>query len=266
MNSDSEIASILTEYEGISLEEVNRASLMRIKDNKYLFSVQHLPALLSLVKNEYRVMDIDGYRTQYYHTCYFDTDGHEMYFKHHRGIANRHKVRIRRYGASDLHFLEVKCKNAKGVTNKKRVRTDGMDHSRVLKEKEFLHAYSPYTGEDIVPTMENTFYRITLVNQRQTERVTLDHDLRFSSKHSGEELTLPGIAIAEIKYEGVLAGSAMHAAMRKLQISTSRFSKYAIGMALLHADLKQNRFKRRVRKVHQINDDYQPNTKPSKHA
>jgi hypothetical protein len=60
MSSTSEITSILTGYEGISLEEVNRASLMRRKDNKYLFSVQHLPTLLSLVKNEYRVMDIEG--------------------------------------------------------------------------------------------------------------------------------------------------------------------------------------------------------------
>jgi hypothetical protein len=32
---------------------------------------------------------------------------------------------------------------------------------------------------------------------------------------------------------------------------------------LLHADLKQNRFKRRVRKVHQINNDYQLTTKLS---
>jgi len=266
MSTTSEIASILTGYEGISLEEVNRASLMRRKDNKYLFSVQHLPSLLALVKNDYRVLDIDGYRAQHYHTRYFDTDGREMYYKHHRGMANRHKVRIRKYGASDLHFLEVKFKNAKGVTNKKRVRTDGMDPSILLKQQEFLHSYSPYAGEDIAPTMENEFNRITLVNQDQTERVTLDHDLRFSSKHSGEELTLPGIAIAEIKYEGFLSGSAMHAAMRELQISPSRFSKYAIGMALLHSELKQNRFKRRVRKVHQINDDYQPNTKPSKHA
>lgn len=263
MNTGSELEPILAGYKGISLEEVNRASLMRRKDNKYLFSVQHLPSLLSMVRDDYRVLDIDGYRAQYYHTCYFDTDGHEMYHKHHRGMANRHKIRIRRYGASDLHFLEVKQKNAKGVTNKKRVRTDGMDHSLLIKEDEFLRSCSPYVGEDILPSLENMFSRITLVSEGQTERVTLDYDLRFSSRQTGEELTLPGIAIAEIKYEGFLSGSPMHAAMRRSQIAPSRFSKYAIGMALLHEDLKQNRFKSRVRKVHQINNDYQPTVKLS---
>jgi hypothetical protein len=263
MNTGSEIAPILAGYEGISLEEVNKASLMRRKDNKYLFSVQHLPSLLSWVKNEYRVLDIDGHRAQHYHTCYFDTEGQEMYHKHHRGMANRHKVRIRRYGASDLHFLEVKLKNAKGVTTKKRVRTDGMDHSLLLKEEEFLLSCSPYVGEEITPSMENEFFRVTLVNHRQTERVTLDYDLRFSSRQNGEELILPGIAIAEIKYEGFLSGSSMHGAMRLSHISPSRFSKYAIGMALLHTGLKQNRFKHKVRKVHQINNDYQPTTKLS---
>ena len=263
MNTGSEIAPILAGCEGISLEEVNRASLMRRKDNKYLFSVRHLPALLSMVQNDYRILDIDGHRAQDYHTCYFDTDEHEMYHKHHRGLANRHKVRIRRYGASDLHFLEVKRKNAKGVTTKKRVRTDGMDHSLLLKEEKFLLSCSPYVGEGMAPAMENTFKRITLVNQHQTERVTLDYDLRFSSRHTDEELILPGIAIAEIKYEGFLSGSSMHGSMRRTKITPSRFSKYAIGMALLHTDLKQNRFKRRVRKVHKINNDYHLTTKLS---
>ena len=96
-----------------------------------------------------------------------------------------------------------------------------------------------------------------------TERVTLDYDLKFSSSHTGESLHLPGIAIAEIKYEGFLSGSPMHAAMRITKINPRRFSKYAIGMALLHTDLKQNRFKRRVRKVHQINDEYHLTTKLS---
>ena len=261
MNTGSEIESILAGYEGISLEEVNRAGLMRRKDNKYLFSVRHLPSLLSLVRKDYRILDIDGHRAQHYHTCYFDTDAQEMYHKHHRGLANRHKVRIRRYGASDLHFLEVKRKNAKGVTTKKRVRTDGMDHSLLLKEEEFLLSCSPYVGEGMVPAMENNFHRITLVNHEQSERVTLDYDLRFSSRHTSDELILPGIAIAEIKYEGFLFGSSMHKAMRYSHITPNRFSKYAIGMALLHADLKQNRFKRRVRKVHKINNDYQLTTK-----
>lgn len=261
MNSGTDFQDILKSFEGISLEEVNKASLMRRKDNKYLFSFQLLPELLELVSKDYRVLEIEGSRSQHYHTRYFDTDGKEMYHKHHRGLANRHKVRIRRYGSGTLHFLEVKQKNAKGVTTKKRTKTSGMDHAVLMKEEEFLASCSPYAGSGIESTMENEFNRITLVSHSQTERVTLDYKLNFTSKESGEKLDLPGIAIAEIKYENQLAGSSLHAALRKLRIKPSRFSKYAIGMALLHSGLKQNRFKRRVRKVNQINLQYQQNLK-----
>jgi hypothetical protein len=177
-----------------------------------------------------------------------------MYHHHHRGMGTRHKVRIRRYGLSDLHFLEVKRKNAKGITTKKRVRSSGMEHDVLLAEEAFLASCSPYNGSVMEPALENDFQRITLVSHQQTERVTLDYGLQFASKESGEKLDLPGIAVAEIKFEKQLSGSSLHAAMREFHIKPRRFSKYAIGMALLHSGLKQNRFKNKVRKVHQINE------------
>lgn len=256
MSTGIDFDEILKQFEAISLKEVNKASLMRRKDNKYLFSIQQLPELLEMVSKDYRVLEIDGSRSQQYHTRYFDTDGREMYHKHHRGLANRHKVRIRRYGSGDLHFLEVKKKNSRGITSKKRVQTSGMDHDVIMKEEAFLLSVSPYEGSGINLTMENDFSRITLVSHSQTERVTLDYGLNFSSNESEEQLDLPGIGIAEIKFENRLSGSSLHAALRKFRIKPRRFSKYAIGMALLHPGLKQNRFKSKVRMVHQINEIY----------
>lgn len=261
MSTGTDLSEILEGFEGISLEEVNKASLMRRKDKKYLFGFHHLSELLNMVSKDYRVLEIDGARSQHYHTRYFDTDAREMYHKHHRGLANRHKVRIRRYGSGSLHFLEVKMKNAKGVTTKKRVKTNSMEHATLLKEEEFLTSVSPYAGSGVDPAMENSFNRITLVSHAQGERVTLDYSLKFAIEDSGLELDLPGIAIAEIKYENQLSGSALNAALRKLRIKPSRFSKYAIGMALLNSDLKQNRFKARVRMVNQLNSEFLQNQK-----
>ena len=257
MNTGTDFEEILKQFEGITLEEVDKASLMSRKDKKYLFSIQHLSTLLEMVSKDYRVLEIDGSRSQHYNTRYFDTQGREMYHKHHRGLANRHKVRIRRYGSGALHFLEVKEKNSKGVTTKKRVKTSGMEYAVLLKEEEFLSSCSPYKVNGIDSAMKNVFRRITLVSYAQTERVTLDYGLHFESEESGEELYLPGVAIAEIKYEGHLAGSSLHEALRKLRLKPSRFSKYAIGMALLHPGLKQNRFKSKVRMVNQLNQEYQ---------
>lgn len=256
MSIAGNIEEVLWDYNGISLKEVQKASLMRRKDSKFLFSFVHLPSILSMVKQEYRVLEIDTIRSHHYLTCYYDTANLEMYHMHHRGMANRHKIRVRRYGTSDLHFLEVKKKNAKGITIKNRVRTDGMDISILTREEEFLSTHSPYGRNGMIPTMENSFKRITLVSHNQKERITLDYGLRFSSMMADQQLELPGISIAEIKYERHLSGSPFNHALRQSHITPRRFSKYAIGMALLNGDLKQNRFKRRVRKVHLINSKY----------
>ncbi len=42
MSTGTDFEKILNQFEGITLEEVNRASLMRRKDKKYLFGIEHL--------------------------------------------------------------------------------------------------------------------------------------------------------------------------------------------------------------------------------
>ncbi len=261
MTTSVHIEEILADFPSISLGEVQKASLMRRKDNKYIYSFLHLPAILSKVKNEYRVLEISGYRSHNYLTCYYDTPDLEMYHMHHRGMVNRHKVRFRKYTSSNLHFLEVKKKNAKGITIKNRVRTDGMDASILTREEEFLLTYSPYGHNGMNPAMENSFNRITLVSHNQKERITLDYNLLFLSKLSDHRIELPGISIAEIKFEHLLSGSPFNAALRHSHITSRRFSKYTIGMAMLNGELKQNRFKEKVLRVQKINSHYLQNQK-----
>ena len=227
--------------------------MLRRKDRKYLFSTQLLPEILNQVAGAYRVLEIHNCRSHPYRTFYYDTPDREMYHKHHRGMANRHKVRFREYTTSDIRFLEVKLKNARGITNKKRIQTSGMDQTTLLKESDFLKKNSPYRSEGINFALENQFNRTTLVSESQVERITLDFQLCFKGL-MGENVDLPGVCVAEIKYENHLSGSVFNKALRNSRISPRRFSKYAIGMALLHPELKQNRFKERVRSVHQINN------------
>ena len=256
MSIANELDGILADLESLNLEEIQKASLLKRKDRKYIFSTHLLPDILKLVSRDYRVLEINGKRSQFYRTYYYDTPELEMYHKHHRGFSSRHKVRIREYTASDLRFLEVKRKNAKGVTNKKRVQTSGMDHSDLTKESLFLESNSPYHSEGVAFALENQFNRITLVSHNQSERVTLDHQLKFTGSEEETKMDLPGVCVAEIKYGGHLSGSMINKVLRQTKIAPRRFSKYAIGMALLHPHLKQNRFKAKVRSVHQINSKY----------
>lgn len=253
MSTTSNIESVLSDLNGISLEEVLKASLMRRKDSKYVFDVSLLPALLEKVSDKYRVLDIDEVRAQAYQTYYYDTPDLKMYHMHHRGFVNRHKIRFRKYGTSNIMFLEVKKKNGKGVTVKNRIKTGNCQHVIKSTEEEFLAEFTPKHLKNIIPVLENSFNRVTLVNDAQTERITLDYNLTFTNAATKESIDVPGVAIAEIKYGNLLAGSTFHAALRSSKILPRRISKYCIGMAMLNPELKQNLFKQKVRQVRNIN-------------
>lgn len=256
MSISSNIRSILSAFQGISLEEVQKASLMQRRDSKYVFAFNHVPQLLEAVSKHYMVLDIEGVRSHNYQTFYYDTPGLDMYRMHHSGRVNRHKIRFRKYGSSDSVFLEVKKKDAHGVTIKNRMKTGSSEASILSREEEFLSVYTPYVDKMMIPVLENSFKRITLVKPDQTERITLDYHLWFSSKMSDETLEIPGVSIAEIKFGKLLSGSQFHTALRNAGIVPRRFSKYCIGMAMMNPGLKQNLFKEKVRYIQKINNHY----------
>ena len=256
MSIAGKIEKNLADFNSITLEEVQRASLMRRKDSKYIFSYIEVPGILSMLVNDYYVLEIDDRRSHNYQTFYYDTLGRDMYHMHHRGRVNRHKIRFRKYDSSDAVYLEVKTKDARGVTIKNRMQTLAKEASILSKEEEFLAHHTPYVNKKMLPVLENSFNRITLVNNSQTERITLDYQLWFSNPVSEESIELPGISIAEIKFEKLLSGSPFHAALRQHHIIPRRFSKYCTGMAILNPELKQNLFKQKVRRIHQINNHY----------
>ena len=111
----------------------------------------------------------------------------------------------------------------------------------------FLRTHYPYQVDELVPTLLNTFRRITLVDTQDVERLTLDLDLRFS--WNGGHISLPGIAIAEVKQEGFSINSPFIQQMRALGVRPTGFSKYCIGVAALHPEVKHNSFKPQLRQI-----------------
>jgi len=253
MSTGNNIEEQLVGYSPIFLEEMGKAGLMSRRDSKYVFSLDILPVLLEAVKENYRVLEIEGGRCQLYRTTYYDTGKLDMYHLHHRGRASRHKVRFRNYASSGQTFLEVKHKNSKRITNKKRMETDDGDMKINGNEAGFLLEHIPYGPAELQPALDNSFRRITLVSPDQSERITLDYGLDFSNRRRDGEEKLPGVAIAEIKYMGHLTSSPFHLALRKARVYPKRISKYCVGMALLNPDLKQNLFKNKLRSIVQIN-------------
>lgn len=252
------MTDILTNYQPITLEEMSGIRLMNRTDTKFVTNIATLRKLLKLAVWQYRAQEIEGKRQARYYTMYFDTPDMQMYTCHHSGHANRQKLRIRSYVDSGLNFLEVKTKNNHKRTRKKRTTMFDFDplapardiafdsHDDNFREYDsFLRENLWYKPEIMEEAIENRFNRITLVNNNKTERLTIDTDLCFHNIHTGNDCSLPELAIIELKRDG-LVPSPILSLLNELRIKPLGFSKYCIGTALTNPDIRQNRFKQRL--------------------
>ena len=114
-------AGPLEAFAPISLEEMDAVRLMNRVDTKYLTDNRTLLAVLAdAAAAGYRVLTPGGARISPYDSIYFDTPELRMFSDHHNRRLRRQKVRTRAYVNSGDAFLEIKRKNNRGRTKKKR--------------------------------------------------------------------------------------------------------------------------------------------------
>ena len=247
MKNYSSIEEQLFHFSPISLEEMSSIRLMKRTDTKFLTDISGLRKLLEKVDGCYFAQEIDGRRVANYATTYWDNaESHWMFRIHHCKHRPRVKVRVRTYVDSDKSFLEVKRKDNRGKTTKKRIAVPSIE--AVVDQhcgEEFLQERAGLSFGDIVPTLSNRFRRITLVNRDKTERLTIDYDLHFYNRENGKGILMDNIVIIELKRDGRVP-SPILPMLRELRIKPSGFSKYCIGSAMTNPELKQNLFKERL--------------------
>lgn len=206
---------------------------------------------------QYRIVEIDGERMLSYSSIYFDTEQKDMYTMHHNGKLNRYKIRMRSYLNSGISFLEIKKKNNKGRTSKKRIsilkeRFDLGEMQTI--EQNFVMEKSPYKSDSIVPQLQNFFERITLVDNNLTERVTIDIGLVFRDLATETVKSVNNLVIIEMKQDGAVK-SEFRNYLNELSILPGSMSKYCLGMVLVQPGLKSNGFRKKIRKINKITDN-----------
>ena len=200
----TDIAQIVQSFEPISLAQMESVKLMNRIDTKYAVPMAVLPHILEAAKTDYYVQEIDGKRIATYDTMYYDTESLDMYMRHHDRQLVRQKIRIRQYVDSDLTFLEIKRKNNKGRTKKKRIALPSTE------VETFVAAKSRYVWSELSPHLRTLFHRITLVNKAKTERLTIDMDLVWDNVVSGEKRTFEDLVIIELKRDGNVLSKMTH--------------------------------------------------------
>lgn len=246
------IKLVLESFDPIDLLEMDRVKLMNRVDTKFAFSTNEFLDFLPLLSPHYKILEIEGTRTPFYESLYFDDNEFSFFKDHHNGRTNRFKVRFRKYVESNLTFLEIKHK-FKGRTHKSRIKVDEIPTELMLHHKEFIESII-IDGNKLNPVMWNSFHRVTLVNKTENERLTLDFNLSFKWDDHLQDFN--NLIIAELKQENVNRNSAFFALMKEKGIRPYRLSKYCIGSIELYggSKLKFNNFKKKLLKLKKIND------------
>lgn len=231
----------------ISLAEINdsNVNLMHRIDTKYLLNIDELGHILETLPNDYKVLEVENARISRYETLYFDTEDKQFYLAHHNKRANRFKVRVRRYVENNLVFLEVKEKTNKKITLKKRIKLPFFAEDLAQLKGTIPADLLPLDEIQLKPQLWTIFRRITLVNPILKERMTIDLDLQL--KNTENEMNCDDLVIVELKRDKENANnSPIIELMKKLHIKEAGFSKYSVGTALIHDEVKKNTFKSRL--------------------
>ena len=274
-----------------SLAELNDAAgLLTRVDRKYLVPLERAQELVGGLTSEARVLDIDGRRRFSYASTYFDTPGLEAFMLTARKRRRRFKVRTRTYLDSDLCFLEVKTRGARGTTVKRRMGYHPDDASRLTGSgRAFVAACLASTGvtgpaaaRDVAaalrPVLATTYERTTLHLPDAEARATIDTALTWrrltpgartrtpavtvgapqalrpghlaAAINDGEPVAVADVAVVETKNPAT--PSPADRALWDAGHRPTRISKYATGMVLLHPELPANRWYRTL--THELAD------------
>jgi hypothetical protein len=251
-----DIESELRKLNPVSLDSISGVRLMNRIEIKYVFTSRKLTELVALLGKHYNVLEICNMRILPYSTTYLDTEDFLFYYQHVRGELARHKIRYRKYEATEESFLEIKKRTNKGRTIKWRIENNTSSGSLDSRASQFVLEYLPVSSSLLRPSLLNKFTRITLAGIEQKERITIDFNISFAKAENMELTSLPYMAIAELKKEAYSDSSHFKSLVRQLNIYPTSFSKYCVGSALLNDSLKKNMIKPKLLLLNKLENEY----------
>jgi len=232
------------------LDELDKVKLLDRQDTKFVFNQIHFPLILEKIKPFYRILEINNDRVFTYDTTYFDTDDFLFYNQHHNENRKRFKVRFRQYSSNSKSFFEVKIKNNKNRTLKKRLLVDEMNECLGQQERDLVSEIIGLPPNQLTPKLNIQFSRITLADNSFNERLTIDTDLSIENGTSSR--IFDQLVISEIKQKKYDPKSNFIQILRDLNILEMRFSKYCMGVLHVNKGIKYNRFKPKLLQINKI--------------
>ena len=236
----------LDHLQSVALAELNsEAALLTRKDRKYLVPLALARRLIE--ENDVRVLEIDGRRTFRYESVYFDTPDRVSYLAAAHKRRRRFKVRTRSYLDSGICSLEVKTREHRGLTEKRRLPYDVERRASLTSEAlRFIDGFEQIAplSRQLEPVLVTRYERTTLLTGDSRSRITIDTNLEIEAA-DGSSITLPEMAVVETKTPG--RPCAVDHYLWEQHQRPTRISKYCTGLAALTPGLPANKWNRVLR-------------------
>jgi hypothetical protein len=255
--TDTDDRWLTDRFNPISLQALNqKAAMLERLDNKYVLQAAVLERALAVLAAHFDVLEIDGRRSFTYDTCYFDDPERRSFHDHQQGRRQRVKVRVRHYVDAGLCFVEVKLKDKRGATVKKRLPCEPAllqrldEHALQHVEQAHQALYGRPFARTLEPVLSMRYRRVTLVARQGGERLTIDSGIHFHGAHAALAERRTGEAVFVVETKSAHGHGLADAVLRRLhQHPTNACSKYCVGMSLTGAVSRFNRFRPALRKL-----------------
>lgn len=240
------LEDILSEFDVTPSNFEKTKSLQRRTDTKFILNTNDLYSILPSLKDNYALLLSNGKFYALYKTQYFDSRDLSLFKDHRNGRRIRYKVRIREYVDRGLSFLEIKKRRSDIEQVKIRKKHQFDNFSLSDEDKDFI---SDQTGYDDIfnPSVLMSYFRITLLNKKDNERVTVDLNLKVES--SGKIKIFDHLAIIEVKQWPFKRYTAIMDVLKLSHIQSKKISKYCNAIALTNSNLLYNRLIPRVNNI-----------------
>lgn len=247
-----QLVQLTESFDPVSLDELDRISLQNRQDTKYAFQLRHLPELLERVAPHYQILLHQSSRSTIYRNRYFDTADFSMFRDHHRGKAGRYKIRYRAYGHDGPVFLECKHKNNRSRTIKTRVAVPSIKDSLEGHENFFHKNKIPYGIDELMPSLDIQFTRLTLASKNRQDRSTIDMKMYAKRPELEAGIHFSELVIAEVKQVKSNRRNKLIRTFERMHIAPLSLSKYCMGMLHCRAGLPYNRFKEKTLRLNKL--------------
>ncbi len=184
-----------------------------------------------------------GFKEQYWrrkiNNIYFDTPDLDLYYDNLDGNSDKHKVRLRWYDEDHTRLaLELKSKNGY-VTAKHVFALSGQENlghgqnlGTLLTESPNIPTEIGEKTRNLIPVLQNSYYRKYYVSACGRFRLTLDTQVSYSIPNH-KVVHHETHNVVEIKYRQEYQ-QALSPMLQQLPFRVAKFSKYARGIEALY--------------------------------